>query len=379
MITRLRAEPLRALVILEWLGVSLSFAIDLVLATMHLTMKATDRASLAVYVGAFVITAACVMTYPHTPNRRYVALVVAVVGIEILSASPVAAIAPIVMLLIFGARLTFAYGLRGTLWTWVLGFASILVTSLYAQFTHPVTHPAIQSAAYIAVMTLLLTLLFGLIGIMWLYHSKAAETAAATERSRIALDLHDSLGHTLTTLSVHLQNAKRLRTKDPHKADRYVERAGAITTQLLGDLRDTVAMLHDNLQVEQLPASPLLARLRADFESAHDMALRWSVTFEREPSGRTAITIYRFVQEALTNVVRHANARSVSVSIHGTPSNIGLIIQDDGNGFDVASAAGHGLVSMRNRIESASGEISISSTPGSGTRVQAKIPVESVK
>ncbi|HEY1655294.1 MAG TPA: ATP-binding protein [Candidatus Tumulicola sp.] len=172
-------------------------------------------------------------------------------------------------------------------------------------------------------------------------------------------------------------HAERLRTTNPIAASYYIDHAGVVTDQLLEDVRETVAMLHGDAKVESIPVfSPLLERLRFDFESAHTARLSWNVVLDREPFGRSAITAYRIVQEAFTNVIKHARASSVSVDIRYEHEHLSITIEDDGCGFDEKTTEGHGLFSMRSRVESVTGSISITSTSGTGTRIEARIPFE---
>src|SRR5262249_35020677 len=92
------------------------------------------------------------------------------------------------------------------------------------------------------------------------------------------------------------------------------------------------------------------------------------------------IVVYRVVQEALTNVARHADARSAEVTIERSPSYVVATIADDGRGFDVATMMGSrerglGLFGMRERVDLVGGTLEIDSAPGSGTRVRAAVPV----
>jgi two-component sensor histidine kinase len=300
-----------------------------------------------------------------------------VLGLVGLGLWPTSVTATPVLLLIFVTRLTFAFGFRGTAFAWGIGIAVVVVGSVPEIVQKPTSSNVIQGIASVFEWSLIFTLLFGLVGILWLYASKAAGAAAALERTRIALDLHDSLGHALTTLSVHLQNATQLQDVDTQKTRSYLDRASALAQEVLDDVRETVTILHDEPAAQPLAIAELLERLRGDFSAAHSLALHWNVCLEPEPEGRAAIVLYRVLQEALTNVARHADARKVSVDIKGDCNKIDLKVVDDGSGFHGGTHAGHGLTSMRSRIEALNGTFRIDSGVGSGTTLRATFPLES--
>lgn len=176
---------------------------------------------------------------------------------------------------------------------------------------------------------------------------------------------------------MQLQNATALRSSDAAKAAAYVDRATATAADLLADVRETVALLHDESAERATPFPTLLHRLREDFIATHDIELAWSDDVAAEPPGRVAMVIYRTLQESLTNIARHARARRVDVRISGTDGAIALSVRDDGGGFETArNANGHGLTSMRTRVESIGGTFTISSSAGDGTCVQARVPLE---
>jgi signal transduction histidine kinase len=93
------------------------------------------------------------------------------------------------------------------------------------------------------------------------------------------------------------------------------------------------------------------------------------------PAG-TAPAVYRIVQEALTNIVKHANASRIEVSAEELGDEVRILVRDDGDGFDpAAKAGGRGLTGMRERIELFGGEIEVSSKPGEGTAISARVPL----
>ncbi len=375
----LLADPLRALVALEAVAIVASYPVDVFIALMHFYKTPGDPKTLAIYTIQYIIAAIALFSIPHRPNRRYLAVAVAVCMVAVLAEAPtgMGSVGPIVAVAVLAYRLTFAFGFRGTALAWLIFFASMMFDPVRQYAEHPVFNQGMHLATTAIEVLVVTILIYGLVGIMWLYARNNAAMAAAAERSRIALDLHDSLGHALTTLGVHLENANRLALTDVDKAKTYMARAGELTREVLADVRDTVAMLHEGEDEQRPPLSSLLDRLRSDFAAA-DIDLRWRVSLEREPLGRSAHVLYRVLQEALTNVARHAHARRVDVEVRGDNDEVHVSVEDDGRGFDKAGDNGHGLVSMRTRVESVAGTINIGSRIGAGTRVHATIPLEGI-
>ncbi|HEY0798295.1 MAG TPA: histidine kinase, partial [Candidatus Baltobacteraceae bacterium] len=122
------------------------------------------------------------------------------------------------------------------------------------------------------------------------YAVQAAHTAALEERARIALDVHDALGHGLTTLSVQLQSAARLRAQDAQKADAYVERAMATASLLLEDVRETVSVLRRDPDGAEC-FSDRARKLFTDFSQMDLLECTWHVALEQEPNGPIGIAL----------------------------------------------------------------------------------------
>lgn len=373
--TRFTDDPLRLLIWLQATIVALAFAGEGAAQVFHLIPAFGMPAwASAAYFLIALASAGAVFAIPHAPNRRYWAIAFSIAGICATRAFPQHQVLPQTLLITLCARLVFAFGFRG----FALAFATEAVSTaglgaIAMRFEHAFLSDAAIETSF---DVLLFVLIFGLVGMTWLYANKASVAAAAAERMRIALDLHDSLGHGLTTLSVQLQNADRLRQKDPEKAAAYVKRGIATANDLLSDVRETVAVLHDAGEATPAPLRILLARLRADFSSMNGLRASWDVDLGAEPSGRVAMALYRIVQEALTNVIRHARATRVDVRLCGDEREMDLSIEDDGCGFDAQPRSGHGLMFMRMRIESMGGRFTVSSREGSGTRLRAVVPLE---
>jgi signal transduction histidine kinase len=192
-----------------------------------------------------------------------------------------------------------------------------------------------------------------------------AENSRNEERLRISRDLHDTLGHHLTALSLQLDVASRL--TDGKAAD-HVRQAHAITRLLLSDVRDVVSELRSSARVDLAQA---IRGLTAG-SSALTIHLDMPEVVEIEEGSR-ADALLKCVQEIITNATRHAHARNLSITVTPDADGIALFARDDGRGA-TAIAPGNGLTGMRERCETLGGRIAFRSSEGQGFHVVAFMP-----
>src|SRR5258708_6177452 len=195
--------------------------------------------------------------------------------------------------------------------------------------------------------------------------------AQEAERRAVALELHDDLGQILFGLKLNLQRSAGDETENIALVD------GAI-----GRMRDLVQALRPPLLDEfGLPAA-LSAYVEREAKRA-GLALNLALDrFDKRLPVTVEVTCFRVAQEALTNVIRHAQARVVDVELNLADDRLQLIVRDDGRGFEVATArrratagASHGLLSMQERVALVGGNLEIGSAPGRGTSVGARLPL----
>ena len=206
-------------------------------------------------------------------------------------------------------------------------------------------------------------------------------TAQEEERRRIARELHDQTGQSLTSLIMTLKVLEEVNS--PQQARAHIGELRDMVVQILKGVRDLALQLRPSV----LDDLGLLAALRHYLRGYEDR-FRLPVDFQllgldRErlaPEVETAL--YRIVQEALTNVARHAQAHSVSVLLERRGASVKLIVEDDGQGFDVTQVMGSGpheknlgLYGMRERASLLGGTLTVESTPGAGTTVFVEIPL----
>ncbi len=205
-------------------------------------------------------------------------------------------------------------------------------------------------------------------------------TAQEEERRRIVRELHDETGQSLTSLTVGLSMVAEARDLDTVR-----ERAAELRALAARTLEE-VHHLARGLRPSVLDDIGLLAALERhlrEYEASRGVTVDLHARgFEQRLPGPVEIAVYRIVQEALTNIARHAAARTVSVVIQRTLSWVQAIVADDGCGFDVAATlkapdswARLGLHGMRERAGLLNGSVTIESTPGEGTTVYARIPL----
>ncbi|WP_328504741.1 sensor histidine kinase [Streptomyces sp. NBC_00457] len=204
------------------------------------------------------------------------------------------------------------------------------------------------------------------------YAARVAELSAATERNRLARDIHDSLGHHLTAISVQLEIASEFRTLDPDAAGRAMTEARHSAKLALGDVRQSVRALRDEAARPSLSAA-LEGWAR---DSGTGPCVTVEVSGDEDGYSAAELTaLYRAAQEGLTNALRHAGASRVSVAVRLTEHGARLALADDGCGFTPDTAtAGFGLTGMKERVHLVAGSVDIDSSPGQGTRLTVVVP-----
>lgn len=193
-----------------------------------------------------------------------------------------------------------------------------------------------------------------------------------TERARLSRELHDEMGALLTAAKFELLRLRK--AKDPDQMAQRLQQATlrldeivAIKRRIIEDLRPS-ALQHLGLR---------LALQRLCGEVTERTGLPVHTELEDLTLGEEAqITVYRLVQEALTNAQKYAKANQMQVTLARQSNHVAVRIEDDGQGFDPASerVARHGLAGMRFRVEALGGEWQLDSAPGTGTRIQARLP-----
>jgi signal transduction histidine kinase len=211
--------------------------------------------------------------------------------------------------------------------------------------------------------------------------NRRLESAKEEERRFLAHELHDELGQTLTALKIRFQMLARS-GGDPADAGRHTREAVGLVDGLIGRVRKISLDLRPPLLDEVGLASAL--RAYVDSQASHaGIPMTLAVTgLDRRLAPEIEMACYRVVQEAITNVLRHAGASAVEVRVEESAGAVDIAVRDDGRGFVPAEvlervgAGSHlGLIGMRERARSFGGELKLSSRPGGGTSVSVRLPL----
>ncbi len=204
--------------------------------------------------------------------------------------------------------------------------------------------------------------------------------SSEAERTRWARELHDETLQQLAGLRVLLSGARR--SGEAERMSSAIDGALEQITTAIGDLRSLITELRP-AALDELGTKPAIESLVARFTRQTDLVIDLEVdlayengdTESRHPA-EIESTIYRLVQEALTNVGKHAGATRVEVRLSDRDGDIALSIRDDGVGFDPHAASdGFGLLGMRERLALVGGTLDLESAPGAGTVLHAAIPI----
>ncbi len=195
--------------------------------------------------------------------------------------------------------------------------------------------------------------------------------AATLERTRIAREIHDSLGHTLTTLDVQLELVQRLRQRKPEQAIQALDTAKILAKQCLQDVRIAV----QTMRSKDFNLNQALSTLVEQVKQNQSFTIRVDVNLPKLPL-QTSHQLYCIVQEGLTNVQKHAHASCVMLRGYSTVSAIILELTDDGRGFDSElPRSGFGLRGIQERVQLLGGDLKINTEPSKGTCIQVMVPL----
>jgi signal transduction histidine kinase len=200
--------------------------------------------------------------------------------------------------------------------------------------------------------------------------------AQEEERRRIALELHDEAGQSLIGIRMSLFNLlNNGESEDQETIHNRIQKAIDLTDMALGDLRSLAYSLRPPV-LDMLGLNLTLKQLSMDFSAQTRLSIHYSGTELPALSDELAISLYRFVQEALANIARHADAHHVRIKLNLEGGQITLDIKDDGIGFDPeAVTKGIGLSGMKERVRLLNGKMSIKSKPGKATHLYFQIPL----
>ena len=205
-----------------------------------------------------------------------------------------------------------------------------------------------------------------------------ARIAVHKERAAIARELHDIVAHSVSVMLVGVRGARDVLRTSPADAEETLARVERSGEQSLAELRRILALLREPEQMAESHPQPSLAELTELVASyrATGLPVRLEVIGESTPlpSG-VELSVYRIVQEALTNALKHSGAASVTVTLAFRDAHLELEVVDDGAPTPDAAATGQGLIGMRERVALLGGELETGQRGGGGFRVAARLPV----
>ena len=205
-----------------------------------------------------------------------------------------------------------------------------------------------------------------------------ARLAVALERGRIAREMHDVVAHNVSVVVVQAAAAERLVETDPERARQAMRDVATTGRQALTEMRRLLGVLRDGDAPDDLGPQPGIAELRALASTVEDagMKVELSVQGEERPlPASAALSVYRIVQEALTNSLRHAGPARARVILRYLPDALEVQVSDNGSGgTSPVEHDGHGLIGMRERVALFGGELTAGPRPEGGYAVVARIP-----
>ncbi len=215
------------------------------------------------------------------------------------------------------------------------------------------------------------------------YANEVEELTIVRERTRMAREIHDTLGHYLSILTIQLETISKLQERDPARAAIEVAEARRVASQSMQEVRNAIAALRPT-SIATLSLTQAISQLGNEFEqSATETQITLDLDTQLPPiSPDLQAALYRAVQEALTNVRRHAHASKVLVRLRYENELLELVVLDNGNGTSTNELdnqhGGFGLIGLQERIELLSGHVTYGPAESTGYRVTIKVCVPSI-
>jgi signal transduction histidine kinase len=365
---------------LPWIPVVVAVVLQFPLAVFSVHQAWADggttwprAAAVVVALGASFL----LLLVPRHPGPAVIAIAVVCAPAIGLTSGPPSPALPLAVAVILGI----VRGARVWVWSTVAGFAiaapvfSFAVTGMPTAIIRPL------------IVALVLCLLMGIGEVVRNRRERFAQarreaaarrqSAAEAERTRIARELHDVLAHSLSQITVQAGMGLHLFDTQPDRARDALAAIRTTSNQALEEVRGVLGFLRSDADGEDRAPLPDLERLPALAESFRSGGMEVSLDngLKAGLSQALQLTLYRVVQEALTNSARHGAARHARVALSDIGGTCLITIEDDGRGAAAAAQPGRGLTGMRERVELLGGSIQTESPSGGGFRVAARIPL----
>jgi signal transduction histidine kinase len=209
-------------------------------------------------------------------------------------------------------------------------------------------------------------------------HEMRTAEAIADERARIARELHDVVAHAISVIVLQARGGRRMLGEDPGETRTALDAIEHAGEQALTEMRRLLGMLRAVDERVALAPQPGLARLDDLAAEVAAAGLPVDVHLEGEPVELTPsvdVSAYRIVQEALTNVLKHAGPARADVWVRYRPDVLELEVVDDGSGTGQGGGSGNGLLGIRERVGVYGGDLEAGANPGGGFRLRARLPL----
>jgi signal transduction histidine kinase len=205
---------------------------------------------------------------------------------------------------------------------------------------------------------------------------RAAREAVSDERARLARELHDVISHNLSVMVVQAAGARAAGGSNPTALEN-IENSGR---QSLVEMRRLLGVLRQDSDNPSLAPQPGIASIEELIAQVRAAGVTVDLSVEGDVGQvlpAVDLSVYRIVQESLTNVIKHAGPASVSVRLQSTRDSITIEVADDGRGSDAAAGLGHGLIGMKERVAMFGGDFLAGPARSGGFRVHARLPLDS--
>ena len=205
-----------------------------------------------------------------------------------------------------------------------------------------------------------------------------ARRAVLEERVRIARELHDVVAHHVSVMGIQAGAARRVMARRPDQAEEALSSIEASSRQAVVELHRLLGFLRREGQDDALAPQPDLAQLPELIAQATQGELTVGLSVEGEPRplpGTLELSVYRVIQEALTNALKHSGGTAATVRVSYGPSMLEVEVADDGRGGGPAGGSGHGLIGMRERVRLHGGHLRAGPDPAGGFVVHASFPL----
>lgn len=201
------------------------------------------------------------------------------------------------------------------------------------------------------------------------------------ERRAIAREIHDGPAQSITNLLLELEFLEKIHEEDPEALKRGLKDAKRLVKDVLAEIRKIIFNLRPSA-LDDLGIEAVAARYCSEFQETTGISVDFVVLGDSFKLDSTVeITLFRLIQEALSNVKKHSKAKNVKVKLEFLPDEVKLVVEDDGVGFEVdkletKEGEHFGLVSIRERVDLLNGTAKIKSQPGYGTNIYITIPIK---